>query len=308
MQTRFIGSLEVSVVGVGCNNFGRRLDERATADVVDAALDAGITFFDTADIYGNTESEVLLGRALRGKRDEVVLATKFGMPIDDERYGAAPEYARRACDDSLRRLDTDRIDLYQLHAPDDSVPIADTLAALFELRDAGKVKEIGCSNFSAGQLDEAAKAAGDRAGFQSVQNQFSLLWRTPERDGVLEACDRLGLSFIPYYPLANGLLTGKVRPGEPLPANSRLAAMPAERSAHWLSEELMATVGSLLALSAAEGIPLLSLAISWLLSHARVASVIAGATSPAQVRSNAAAARVLDDRVLATLDELTTTD
>ncbi len=307
MQTRSIGSLEVSVVGVGCNNFGRRLDGRATADVVDAALDAGITFFDTADIYGNTESEVLLGRALRGKRDGVVLATKFGMPIDDERVGAAPDYVRRACDDSLRRLDTDRIDLYQLHAPDDAVPIADTLAALFDLRDAGKVREIGCSNFSAAQLDEAASAAGDRAGFRSVQNQFSLLWRTPEHDGVLDACDRLGLAFLPYYPLANGLLTGKVRPGEPIPANSRLAAMPADRSAHWLSEELMATVGSLLELSADEGVPLLALAVSWLLSHAQVASVIAGATSAAQVRSNAAAAVVLDEHVRTALDELTAT-
>ena len=288
MQTRSIGSLEVSVVGVGCNNFGRRLDEKATADVVDAALDAGITFFDTADIYGNTESEVLLGRALRGKRDGVVLATKFGMPIDDDRVGAAPEYVRRACEDSLERLDTDRIELYQLHAPDKSVPIADTLGALFELRDAGKVREIGCSNFTATQLDEAAKAAGDHVGFRSVQNQYSLLWRTPEDDGVFDACDRLDLSFLPYYPLANGLLTGKVRPGEPLPANSRLAAMPVERSAHWLSEELMATVGSLLELS-----------------HAQVASVIAGATSPAQVRSNAASAQVLDEHVRAALDELT---
>ncbi len=184
MQTRSIGSLQVSVVGLGCNNFGIRLDEGRTAAVVRSALDEGITLFDTADTYGGQRSEEFLGRALGTRRDEVVVATKFGMPVPDG-AGAAPQYVHRACEASLRRLGTDHIDLYQLHAPDDTVPIADTLGALHELVVAGKVREIGCSNFTADQLAEAAAAAGDRSRFMSVQNQYSLLWRAPEDDGVL---------------------------------------------------------------------------------------------------------------------------
>ena len=305
MQTRAIGGLEVSVVGIGCNNFGGRLDQARTTEVVGAALDAGITLFDTADIYGATKSEEYLGRALGPRRDEVVIASKFGMPIDKERSGAAPAYVARACEDSLRRLGTDRIDLYQLHAPDPSVPIADTLAALHRLQDAGKVVEIGCSNFTADQLDEAALAAGNLPAFRSVQNQFSLLWRTPETDGVLEACDRHEIAFLPYYPLANGLLTGKVRPGEPVPEGTRLAMMPPERSAHWLNDEFTEQVGALLSFAEDCGIPLLSLAFSWLLAHRPVASVIAGATSAEQVRANATAPQDLDDETSAALDALT---
>ncbi len=304
MRTRDIGSLQVSEVGLGCNNFGRRLDQTSTTAVVDAAIDAGITFFDTADTYGDTQSEVLLGKALGARRDDVVVATKFGMPIDDERRGAKPAYVRRACEDSLQRLGTDRIDLYQLHAPDPEVPIAETLAALFELQDAGKVREIGCSNFSAEQLDEAEKMGGGR-GFRSVQNQYSLLWREPEHDGVLEACDRYALGFLPFYPLANGLLTGKVRPGSPPPQGSRLAAMPAERAGHWLSEEVLARVGALLDYSERAGVPILTLAFSWLLAHPQVASVIAGATTPDQVRANAAAPSELPEQQRAELDALT---
>lgn len=305
MQTRSIGSLEVSIVGLGCNNFGRRIDEARTAEVVHAALEAGVTLFDTADTYGDTMSELYLGKALEGRRDEAVVATKFGMPLDAERRGAAPAYVRRACDDSLRRLGTDRIDLYQLHAPDPQTPIADTLDALLALRTEGKVREIGCSNFTAEQLREAAGATATRHGFASVQNQYSLLWRSPEDDGVLEACGELGLSLLPFYPLANGLLTGKVRPGEPLPAGSRLESMPAERSAHWLSEALMSKVGALLEYSSTARIGLLSLAFSWLLSHREVSSVIAGATSPEQVRANAAAPVELSADVRAELDRLT---
>jgi aryl-alcohol dehydrogenase-like predicted oxidoreductase len=305
MEKRSLGSLQVSVVGVGCNNFGSRLDQAGTNDVVSAAIDAGITFFDTADIYGGTKSEVQLGLALGKWRDEFVIATKFGMPIDDTHFGASPAYVRQACEDSLRRLGTDHIDLYQLHYPDDTVPIAETLGALHELIEQGKVREIGCSNFTVAQLREAKSAAGDGPTFVSVQNQYSLLEREPERDGVLDACDSMGVSLLPFYPLANGLLTGKIHPGEPLPENSRLATMSPERSVHWLGDELQSKVTALLDYAAEIEVPLLSLAFSWLLSHGAISSVIAGASNPDQVRANAAAPRELSSDVIARLNELT---
>jgi aryl-alcohol dehydrogenase-like predicted oxidoreductase len=218
LDTRRIGSLEVSVVGLGGNNFGRRLDSHATSAVIDATLDEGINFLDTADVYGGTRSEEFLGRALGGRRDEVVIATKFGSRLDEQRKGARPEYVRQAAEDSLRRLGTDRIDLYQLHWPDPQVPIEDTLGALDELVRSGKVREIGCSNFSAEQLREAEEAATREGGarFVSVQNEYSLLHREPERE-VLPECERAGIAFIPYFPLASGLLTGKYRQGQPVP-------------------------------------------------------------------------------------------
>ncbi len=305
MEKRALGSLQVSVVGIGCNNFGSRLDQAGTNDVVGAAIDAGINFFDTADIYGGTKSEEMLGVALGKWRDEFVIATKFGMPIDDTHFGASAAYVRSACEASLRRLGTDRIDLYQLHYPDDTVPFEETLGALHELVEQGKVREIGCSNFTAAQLRDAKSAAGDGPSFVSVQNQFSLLERSPERDGVLDACAQLGLGLLPFYPLANGLLTGKVRPGAPLPPDSRLATMAPERSVHWLSDELQAKVGALLDYADEIEVPILSLAFSWLLSHAQVPSVIAGASNADQVRANAAAPRVLGDDVVRRLDELT---
>jgi aryl-alcohol dehydrogenase-like predicted oxidoreductase len=305
METRTLGSLQVSVVGVGCNNFGSRLDQGATTNVVHAALDAGITLFDTADIYGGTKSEVLLGVALGARRDEAIIASKFGMPIDDTHFGAKPSYVKSACEDSLRRLGTDHLDLYQLHYPDDTVPIADTLGALRELVEAGKVREIGCSNLSVAQLKDAKSAAGDGPAFVSVQNQYSLLEREPERDGVLEACADLGLGFLPFYPLANGLLTGKVRPGQPIPEESRLAKMTPERSVHWLGEELQTKVAALLDYAESIDVPILSLAFSWLLSHGAVASVIAGASNADQVRANANAVRDLSPDVIARLNELT---
>jgi aryl-alcohol dehydrogenase-like predicted oxidoreductase len=305
MEKRALGSLQVSVVGVGCNNFGSRLDQDGTNDVVSAAIDAGINFFDTADIYGATKSEEMLGRALGKWRDEFVIASKFGMPIDDTHFGASPAYVRAACDDSLRRLGTDHIDLYQLHYPDDTVPIAETLGALHELIEQGKVREIGCSNFSVAQLQEAKSAAGDGPAFVSVQNQYSLLEREPERDGVLDACDSLGVGFLPFYPLANGLLTGKVRPGEPLPENSRLAKMAPERSVHWLGDDLQVKVGAVLDYADEIEIPILSLAFSWLLSHGAISSVIAGASNADQIRANAGAPRKLSDDVVARLNELT---
>jgi aryl-alcohol dehydrogenase-like predicted oxidoreductase len=305
MDRRTLGSLQVSVVGVGCNNFGARLDLASTTAVVLGALDAGINFFDTADTYGDTQSEVLLGQALGARRGEAVIATKFGMPIDDDHFGAHPQYVKRACEDSLRRLGTDHIDLYQLHFPDDTVPIADTLAALHELIEEGKVREIGCSNLNVAQLREARAAAGSGPSFVSVQNQYSLLAREPERDGVLDVCDELGLGFLPFYPLANGLLTGKVQPGEPIPEGTRLAMMPPERSVHWLSDEFQGRVGALLNYAQEIEIPILSLAFSWLLSHHQVRSVIAGASSADQVRANASAVRTLSTETIAALDVLT---
>lgn len=304
MEQRALGSLHVSAVGLGCNNVGGRLDQSATQRVVDAAYDAGVTFFDTADIYGQEQSEVLLGRCLKSRRHDVVIATKFGMPLDEKRYGAKPAYVKSACAASLRRLDTDYLDLYQLHYPDETVPIEETLGALHELIEAGYVREIGCSNLNVEQLRAARVAAGATPAFVSVQNQYSLLAREPERDGVLGACDELGLGFLPFYPLANGLLTGKIRPGEPLPEGSRLANMALERRAHWWSDELIARVGSLLDYAASIDTPLLTLAFSWLLSHPQVRSVIAGASSPEQIRANVKAATTLSADVRERLDEL----
>jgi aryl-alcohol dehydrogenase-like predicted oxidoreductase len=288
METRRIGSLEVSVVGLGCNNFGMRIGAEESARVVHAALDAGVTFFDTADIYGATESEVFLGRALAGRRDSVVVATKFGMRIDAKRQGAKPDYVRRAVEDSLQRLGTDRIDLYQLHQPDPTVPIADTLGALGELVRTGKVREIGCSNFSAAQLRESWSIVSPGAArFASVQNEFSLVNREPERE-VLSECQRLGMTFLPYFPLASGLLTGKYRRGVAAPAGTRLSQDWA--ATRFATDDKVATAEALEAFARSSHHTLLELAISWLASHRVVASVIAGATSPEQVRQNVAAA------------------
>jgi aryl-alcohol dehydrogenase-like predicted oxidoreductase len=285
MNTRRIGSLTVSVVGLGCNNFGMTIDGRQSADVVRAALDAGINFFDTADIYGGTDSERFLGKALGTRRNDVVIATKFGMRANDQfQGGAKPEYVRRAADASLQRLNVDRIDLYQLHQPDASVPIADTLAAMDELVKAGKVREIGCSNFSVAQLREAdAAVKAGAAKFVSVQNQYSLLHRDPEKD-VLPECERLGLAFLPYFPLANGLLTGKYVRGVTPAQGTRMAMAWAAKG---LTDRNFATVEGLTDIATRSRHSLLELAMSWLLRKNVVASVIAGATRPEQVRANA---------------------
>jgi aryl-alcohol dehydrogenase-like predicted oxidoreductase len=290
METRRIGSLQISIVGLGCNNFGRRLDLEGTRRVVDAALGAGIDFFDTADMYGDTRSEELLGQALGGRRDAAVVATKFGWRLDDRRPGgASPAYVRRAVEDSLRRLGTDRIDLYQLHKPDPRTPIGETLAVLDELVRAGKVREIGCSNFSVEQLRQASAAVREGAArFVSVQNEYSLLVRDPER-GVLQECERQGLAFLPFFPLASGLLSGKYRRGAPDPGDTRLTAT-ANMGDRFLTARNRAAAEALADFAAARGRTLLELAFSWLASHRVVASVIAGAMSPEQVRANAAAA------------------
>jgi aryl-alcohol dehydrogenase-like predicted oxidoreductase len=294
METRKIGSLEVGVIGLGCNNFGRRVDEEGTRRVVDAALDAGVTFFDTADIYGATMSETFLGRLLKQRRDRIVLATKFGMEVAPDKKGAAPGYVRQAVHDSLSRLQTDHIDLYQLHQPDATVPIADTLAALDDLVRDGLVREIGCSNFSAEQQREAAGAVADGgARFVSVQNELNLLDRTDLNDGLAGASE-LGLAYIPFFPLASGVLTGKYRRGEAPPDGTRLAF---HRES--VSEADFDRVDSLIRFAADRDRTLLELAIGWLASLGPVATVITGATKPQQIQANVAASgwRLSDDEL-----------
>ena len=292
MNKRRIGSLEVSVVGVGCNNFGGRIDETRTEEVIEAALEQGINFLDTADMYADGKSEELIGRFLvgGGHRSDVIIATKFGNQMPGQGQGAHPRYVRKAFEASLKRLRTDYIDLYQQHLPDPDVPIADTLAALDELVKSGKVREIGCSNFSAQQLREAQAAAHrlESARFVSVQNEYSLLRRDPE-DGVLAECEREGLAFLPFFPLTSGLLTGKYRKGAPIPEGTRVAKY--ERYRKLLTEENLDKVEALIAYAESHGHTILELAISWLLAHRVVASVIAGASSAQQIRANVGAAR-----------------
>ena len=285
MESRWIGSLEVSAVGLGGNNFGTRLDYFATAAVVETALDAGITFFDTADIYGLGRSEEFLGSILAPHRSRVVIATKFGMDMGGGRKGGSPAYVRRAVEDSLRRLRTDHIDLYQLHRPDPATPIEQTLGVLDELVRSGKVREIGCSFFTGPELQAAREAAGTGAKFASVQNEYSLLSRAPEQD-VLAECEGEGIAFLPYYPLASGVLTGK-HGRSPAP-HTRLAGN-ADWARRFLTERNLAVTEALAGFAAAHGHTLLELAVSWLLSRPAVASVVAGASAPGQVRANAAA-------------------
>lgn len=290
MQQRQIGTLDVSVVGVGCNNFGGRIDEGHTRDVIDAALDEGINFFDTADMYADGHSEELIGKILGPRRGEVIIASKFGNDMPGQGSGARPEYVRKAVEASLRRLATDYIDLYQQHVPDPGVPIAETLGALDRLVAEGKVREIGCSNFSAEQIRGAQAAARERrssAKFVSVQNEYSLLHREPERS-VLAECEREGLAFLPFFPLMSGLLTGKYRKGRPIPQNTRVAKY--ERYRKLLTDENLDKVEVLIEFAESRGHSILELAFSWLLAHSPVASVIAGASSGEQIRANARAA------------------
>ena len=287
MDMRRIGTLEVSVVGLGTNNFGLSMQEDEVPPVVDAALASGINFFDTADSY--LESEERLGRALGRHREEVVIGTKFGSPLgEDGTGGAAPSYVREAVERSLRRLGTDRIDLYQLHRPDSQTPIADTLGVLDDLVNEGKVREIGCSNFSAEQLREAkAAVAPGGAHFVSVQNHYNLFNRVDEQE-VLPECQRLGLAYLPYFPLASGLLTGKYTRGEAPPAGTRLQRW-GDRADSMLSDQKFDVVDALSAWAAARGHSLLDLAFAWLAAKPVVASVIAGATKAEQVRANVVA-------------------
>jgi aryl-alcohol dehydrogenase-like predicted oxidoreductase len=294
MAYRHLGAsgLVVSVVGLGGNNFGRRIDLEATRTVVDAALDAGITLVDTADVYG--ESEPFLGEILQGRRDQVVLATKFGNDLRGalgEDHGARGSrwYVRRAVERSLRRLRTDYIDLYQMHRPDPSTPVEETLAALTELVHEGKVRYIGHSNFSGWQTADADWTARTR-GLErcvSAQNEYSLLDRTVEEE-LVPAIERFGLGLLPYYPLANGLLTGKYTRQGGAPPGSRLAE---SRYDSYLTPERFDLVESLERYASDRGATLLDVAIGGLLARPAVSSVIAGATRPEQVRANAAAGR-----------------
>jgi aryl-alcohol dehydrogenase-like predicted oxidoreductase len=279
--------IQVSAVGLGCNNFGRRIDLAATRLVVDRALEEGVTFFDTADVYGRGQSEEFLGDVLRARRDDVVLATKFGMDMGDGRGPrGSRDYIRHAVESSLRRLRTDVIDLYWYHRPDGQTPIAETLEALDELVRAGTVRAIGASNFTATELEEADAVAREHgwARFAAVQNEYSLLTREAERD-VLPACERLGIGFVPYFPLASGLLSGKYRRGEAAPSGTRLASR--ERVA---SDEQFDLIEALEAYARERDLTLIQVAIGALLAHAPVSSVIAGATRPEQVTANVAAA------------------
>jgi aryl-alcohol dehydrogenase-like predicted oxidoreductase len=296
--------LTVSAVGLGCNNFGRRVDLDGTKAVVAAALDAGVTLFDTADIYG--ESEDYLGKALRGHRDEVVLATKFGMDMrgaNGPDWGArgSRRYIRSAVESSLRRLKTEWIDLYQLHAPDPLTPIEETLASLSELVREGKVRYIGCSNFAAWEIADADWTAR-RHGYErfiSAQNRYNLLERDIEAE-VVPACERFGVGVLPFFPLANGLLTGKYRRGAPPPPNSRLASRP-----DGIDEDALEVVEQIEAFAAERGVSVLDVAIGGLAAQPAVASVIAGATTPEQVTANVAAGTwqpTIDD--LDALDEI----
>jgi aryl-alcohol dehydrogenase-like predicted oxidoreductase len=285
VRTRSVGAsgLAVSAVGLGCNQLGSRVDAAGTLAMVDAALDAGITFFDTAESYADGRSEELLGRALAGRRDGVVVASKFGWSGP---AGGSRDYVRTAIERSLRRLGTDRIDLYQYHRPDGVTPIEETLGALTELVAEGKVRAIGSSQFEVFQVEEAEEAA--RAGglerFVSTQNAYSVLERDAERE-LVPACERLGVGVIPFYPLARGLLTGKYRRGEPAPPGTRLAAQGLD-----VADSTWGRLEALEAFARERGIGLLDVAIGGLAAEPAVASVIAGATTPGQVRANAAAA------------------
>lgn len=298
MRYRRLGGsgLAVSVVGIGCNNFGRKIDSASSRAVVDAALEHGVNFFDTADVYGAQPgaSEEALGAALLGRRDDVVIATKFG---NDMRGTNGPElgargsrrYIMRAVEASLRRLRTDYIDLYQMHVPDPATPIEETLSTLDDLVRAGKLRYLGNSNFAAWQVADADWIARTRHlnRFVSAQNEYSLLQRSAEAE-LVPACQRFGLGLLPYFPLASGLLTGKYRRGEPAPAGTRMAG---ERYQERYARADWDTVESLQAYAEKRGITLLDVAIGGLAAKPAVTSVIAGATSPEQVAANVAAAR-----------------
>jgi aryl-alcohol dehydrogenase-like predicted oxidoreductase len=311
MEYRAVGlsGLRVSVIGLGCNNFGRQCDLDTSRDIVRTALDAGVTFFDTANVYGHGQSEVFLGQALRGLRSEVVIATKFGVHASAE--GGRPWVrASRAdilaaVDESLRRLGTDYIDLFQLHWPDPATPIDEILAALDLIVSQGKVRNLGHSNFAGGQILEAHERAqaGGWAAFISCQSHYNLLHRTIEKE-VVPACAACELSLIPYFPLASGFLTGKYSKDGPPLAGTRLGESP-QTAQQVMSAKNWELLAKLTAFAAARGRTITDLALGWLASQPRVASVIAGATKAAQVRANVAAtAWRLTDAELEEVDQL----
>ena len=306
MKQLFSAGIKVSAVGLGTNNFGGRCDAAETAAVVHAALDCGINLIDTADIYGGGLSEEYIGRALGARRGEAVLATKFGMARPGIKGGGGRDYVMQAVDDSLKRLRTDYIDLYQYHKPDPDIPMAETLEALDALVRAGKVRHIGCSNLTADQVEEALGVSRDRklAAFVTAQNPYSVLNRGIE-DGLTGVCEANGIGILPYYPLARGLLTGKYRRGAPAPAGTRLAE-GGRRAAGALTDQNFDLLEPLEAFAADRGHSLLELAFSWLAAQPAVPCVIAGATKPEQVAANARAADwKLTPEDLAEIDRIT---
>lgn len=297
VEHREVDGTPVSRLGLGCSNFGKRMDAAAVEAVVGAALDCGITIFDVADVYGGGTAEGLLGRALRGRRDRAVIATKFGHATDrgtdPAERGGHPRNVVRSAEASLRALGTDRIDLYQLHEPDPAVPVGDTLEALHGLVRQGKVRWIGCSNVTLDQLQESERAAAERGvgPFRTVQNEYSLLVRDTEKD-VLPHCRDRGLGFVPYFPLASGLLTGKYRLDQRVPAGTRVAAMKPDKLFRFFTPRALELVEELYRFGGPRGHGPLGLALAFLLAEPAVLSVIAGAMTPEQVRANAAAAEV----------------
>lgn len=314
MEARTLGrtKLEVSAIGLGCNNFGLRMDPAQTRTVVDRALELGVTLFDTADRYGNPPgtSETFLGKALGERRKNIVLASKFGNPMDDSgtMQGASRRYIRIAVEASLRRLNTEWIDIYQMHRPDPATPIEETLRALEDLVREGKVRHAGCSQFSAAQILEAHRTAGVAGvtGIVSAQNQYNLLARGAERD-FLPAVRECGIGFIPFYPLAGGLLTGKYRRGA-IPEGTRFAT-PRAQEARLLTDERWPILERLQQFCGERGRSMLELAVNWLLARPGVVSVIAGATKPEQVEQNVKAAGwKLSEHDIAELDRITLSD
>jgi aryl-alcohol dehydrogenase-like predicted oxidoreductase len=291
METRNVGrsDLVVSVAGLGCNNFGMRADETRSAEIVNAALDAGITLFDTARMYGGGKSEEFLGAALGTRRADVVIATKFGAPTGPDARNGSRETVMKEVEESLTALGTDYIDLYQMHYADARTPIEDTLEALTDLVQQGKVRYIACSNFTGWQIADAAWSSQARglASFVSVQNEWSLLVRDIEKE-VIGACERFGLGVLPYFPLASGVLTGKVKHGQAPPEGSRLNV---PYFAAYLTDANLVKVEKLEAWAAEHGRTLLEVALSYLASNPVTASVISGASSPEQVTANVAATR-----------------
>jgi len=300
--------LQVSLVGLGCNNFGRRVDQQGTTAVVEKAIELGVTLFDTADVYGpGGVSEEYLGVALKARRHDVVVATKFGAPMGEGPYrsGASRRRMFNAVEASLRRLGTDYIDLYQIHFPDVRTPIEETMRAFDDLVRSGRVRYIGCSNFAGWQAVEAQLLARAEhlTPFVSAQNQYNLLDRRIERE-LVPACEKYGLGILPYFPLASGFLTGKYEQNKPPPEGTRLAAMPG--SERFLNERNFETLSGLRSFAEAHVRSMLELAIGWLASQPHVASVIAGATKPEQVEQNvAAAAWKLSPEEMAEVDRIT---
>ena len=312
MKYRNLGGtgLKVSIVGVGCNNFGMRCDEAQSVDVVHAALDLGINFFDTADVYGGQHSEEMLGKALAGKdRSQIVIATKFGSPMGDGilQKGASRQHIFSAVEASLKRLNTDYIDLYQQHVPDRKTPIDETMSALDDLVTAGKVRYLGNSNYSGWQIADADWTARNNGyqRFVTAQNHYNLLERSVEAE-VLPACEKFGIGMLPYFPLASGLLTGKYTRGHDAPEGTRLANF-GERGKRALSDRNFDVIDKLTDYAVSHDKTLLQLAMSWLASKPVVSSVISGATSAAQVQANAdAVSWVLDAAAMQEISSMLT--